>query len=164
MIYTKQIIFISLAILMLSCTREPQRIALTDPGFGITATTIHSRDEGEDVPILLKSDDIIKGIQFTLVWDASIGQVIKPALTSANPGFTISVNDSERGRIKVLVFSITGEEFNLADSSILSLPIRITNPDAEQFDLVFEDVIFAGPNATSYEIPVSHANLKIVGK
>jgi len=164
MIYTKPIIFISLAFLMLGCSQESNRIALTDPGFGITATTIHSRDEGEDVPILLKSEEVIKGIQFTMVWDARIGQVIKPALTSANPGFTISVNDSERGRMKVLVFSITGEEFNQTDSSIMSVPIRITDPEAQEFDLVFEDVIFAGPNATAYEIPVSHANLKIISK
>jgi len=145
----------------LSCSKETQQIELTNPGFGVTASTIDVVDEGFDVPVLLKSDEIIKGLQFTLSWDPAIAQVIQPVMTASNPGFTISSGDGVRGEMKVLIFSMTGDVMVTTNSTILNIPVRIIDPGAELFELSFNDAIFAGPSAVSYEIPITHANLKI---
>ncbi len=145
----------------LTCTQEVQKVELSSPGFGVTASSIDVADEGVDIPVLMKTDDVIKGMQFTLTWDPNIGQVIKPALTPANPNFTISASDGDLGEMKVLIFSMTGDVFNTDDPTVMNIPVRITDPDASMFSLAFKDAIFAGPSAIAYEIPVSHARLKI---
>jgi hypothetical protein len=114
-----------------------------------------------DIPVLLKSSDVIKGIQFTLTWNSSVGQVLKPSLTASNPNFTVSTSEGNRGEMKVLIFSLTGDLINTEDDTIMTIPVRIINAEASDFTLAFKDVIFAGPNAISYDIPVFHANLKI---
>ena len=144
-----------------SCSQDVQKVELSNPGFGITASSIDAADEGVDIPVLMKTDDIIKGMQFTLTWDPSIGQVIKPSLTATNPGFTISASEGGLGQMKVLIFSMTGAVFNTTDPAIMTIPVRIINPDAPDFTLAFNNAIFAGPSATAYEIPVLHAKLKI---
>lgn len=151
----------SITLLLISCSSEPKEKDLTSPGFGVTATSIRAADEGVDIPVLLKSDEIIKGMQFTLAWDPNIGQVIQPVLTEANQGFTVSSSDGERGEMKVLIFSMTGDILSTTESVVMNIPIRITDLESETFDLFFYDAIFAGPKAVSYEIPVTHANLKI---
>ncbi|MBC8193564.1 MAG: hypothetical protein ISR87_04455 [Candidatus Marinimicrobia bacterium] len=148
-------------LILLSCSQEAQIIELSDPGFGVTASSIDAADEGVDIPVLMKTDDIIKGIQFTLTWDPAVGQVIKPSLTSSNPGFTVSSSEGGRGEMKVLIFSMPGDVFNMSDPTIMTIPVRIINPDAPLFVLAFKDAIFAGPNGVAYEIPVFHAKLKI---
>ncbi len=155
------IILITL-VMFLSCSRETQNVELSNPGFGVIRTNIEVLDEGVDLPVLLRTDDIIKGIQFTLSWNPSVAQVIKPALTPTNPGFTISSSNGSQGEMKVLIFSMSGDVLNTTDSIIMTIPVRIIDPDAKLFNLVFKDVIFAGPGAVSYEIPVSQANLKVI--
>ncbi len=155
-------LIIVLLLLLQSCSKETSNRELSHPGFGVTETTIKAVDAGVDLPVLLKTDDIIKGIQFTLSWDASIGQVLQPALTAANPGFTISSGEGDRGEMKVLIFSMTGDEINTTDPKIMTIPVRIIDPDASRFALAFKDAIFAGPSAVAYEIPVTHAKLEII--
>ncbi|MBT4036207.1 MAG: hypothetical protein HOB84_04080 [Candidatus Marinimicrobia bacterium] len=154
-------LLVTLLLFFLSCSQEVQTVELSNPGFGITASSIDAAAEGVDIPVLMKTDDIIKGIQFTLTWDPGVGQVIKPTLTAANPGFTISSSEGGRGEMKVLIFSMTGAVFNTTDPAIMTIPVRIINPDAPDFTLAFNNAIFAGPSATAYEIPVLHAKLKI---
>ncbi|NQT63895.1 MAG: hypothetical protein HQ556_13120 [Candidatus Marinimicrobia bacterium] len=148
-------------LIFLSCSQEVQKVELSNPGFGVTASSIDAADEGVDIPVLMQTDDIIKGIQFTLTWDPNVGQVIKPTLTATNPGFTISSSEGGQGEMKVLIFSMTGDVFNTSDPTIMTIPVRITDPDAPVFAMAFKDAIFAGPSAIAYEIPVLHAKLKI---
>ena len=148
-------------LILVSCSQEVQEVELSKPGFGITATSIDATDEGVDIPVLMKTNDVIKGMQFTITWNPSVGQVLKPALTSTNPGFTISSSEGGEGEMKVLVFSMTGDVFNTSDPTIMTIPVRIIDPDAPLLKLVFKNAIFAGPSAVSYEIPVLHANLRI---
>ncbi|MBC8375600.1 MAG: hypothetical protein H8E26_06100 [FCB group bacterium] len=148
-------------LIFLSCSQEVQQVELSNPGFGVTASSINAADEGVDIPVLMKTEDIIKGMQFTLTWDPNVGQVIKPSLTATNPSFTISASEGGRGEMKVLIFSMTGDVFNTSDPTIMMIPVRITDPDASVFTLAFKDAIFAGPSAIAYEIPVLHAKLKI---
>ena len=151
-------------VLLASCSRESRELELNNPGFGVMATTIDAQAEGVDLPIHIKSDEVIKGIQYTMVWDPSVGQVMQPQLTEANSDFTISSTDGLGGKMKVLIFSMTGVELNMEESSIMNIPVRILDPEATDFTIIFEDVIFAGPNASSYSIPISHANLEIIRK
>jgi len=64
--------------------------------------------------------------------------------------------------MKVLIFSMHGDALDLSDAHIFNVPVEITNSEATQFILSFEDVVFAGPNASSYEIPVTPADLMVV--
>ena len=148
-------------LLLLSCSQDIQIVELTNPGFGVTASSINATDEGVDIPVLMKTDDVIKGMQFTLTWDPGVSQVLKPSLTASNSGFTISSSEGGKGEMKVLIFSMTGEVFNTSDPNIMTIPVRIINPDAPTFALAFKNAIFAGPSAVAYEIPVHHANMKI---
>lgn len=149
-------------VFIISCSRDvPTTLELSNPGFGITQTTIDARPEGVDVPVLIKTNDVIKGLQFTLSWNPELGQVIKPSLTDANPGFTISAGEAVNGEMKILIFSMQGEAFDTKEQVIMNIPIRIIDPDADLFTLTFRNTIFAGPGAISYEIPVTHARLKI---
>lgn len=157
----KYYLLITIFFLLVSCSKKAQIIELSDPGFGVTASSIGAADEGVDVSVMMKTDDIIKGMQFTLGWDPDVGQVIKPSLTSSNPGFTISASEGDRGEMKVLIFSMAGDVFNTSDPTVMTIPVRIINPEATFFTLTFENAIFAGPSAVSYDIPVFHANLKI---
>lgn len=158
---TKFSILAIITLALIACSSEPKERKLTSPGFGVTATSIRVADEGIDIPVLLISDEVIKGMQFTLSWNPNVGQVIKPALTESNQGFTISSSEGERGEMKVLIFSMTGDVLNTAEPVVMNIPIRIIDPEAEAFELFFYDAIFAGPKAVSYEIPVTHAKLKI---
>jgi|FLOH01.1.fsa_nt_gi hypothetical protein len=157
-----QLISIGALTLLMSCSSEtPNNMEISDPGFGIVASSVDARLEGVDIPILLKSADVIKGIQFTMSWDPEIGQVIEPSLTELNPGFTVSSSEGTNGQMKVLIFSMTGDVLNTNELKFMTVPVRIIDREAQTFDLSFKDVIFAGPNATSYSIPVTHAKLKI---
>jgi len=158
---TKISLLLTSLIICISCSQETQQIELTNPGFGVIASSIDIVDEGFDLPVLLQSDDIIKGVQFTLSWDPAVAQVIQPAMTAANAGFSISSSDGERGEMKVLIFSMAGDVLNTTDPTILTIAIRIIDPEAELFELSFNDAIFAGPNAVSYAIPITHAKLKV---
>ena len=155
------ILLIAATMIFLSCSPEAQKVELSNPGFGVIATSIDVVAEGVDLPVLLRTDDIIKGIQFTLSWDPTIGQVIKPVLTAMNPGFTISSSDGARGEMKVLIFNMSGDELITSDPSIMTIPVRILDSNAIDFAMTFKDVMFAGPGGAAYEIPVTHANLKI---
>ncbi|NQV42967.1 MAG: hypothetical protein HQ506_11490 [Candidatus Marinimicrobia bacterium] len=154
-------LLLAIVLLFISCSQETQVVELSDPGFGVIATNIEAVDEGVDIPVLMKTNDVIKGMQFSLTWDPTVGQVIKPTLTSSNPGFTISSSEGGRGEMKVLIFSMTGDILDTSNPNIVTIPVRIIDPDAALFTLAFEDAIFAGPNAVAYDIPVLHANLKI---
>lgn len=157
----KYYLLAALFLIFPSCSPQAPLAELSDPGFGVIASSIEAIDEGVDIPVLMKTADVVKGIQFTLTWDPAVGQVLKPALTATNPGFTISASEGGRGVMKVLIFSMSGEILETSNPNIMTIPIRIINPDAPLFKLEFKDAIFAGPNAMSYPIPVQHANLKI---
>ncbi len=157
----KYYLLITIFFFFLSCSQKAQIVELSDPGFGVTTSSIDAADAGVDIPVLMKTDEIIKGMQFTLGWDPVIGQVIKPSLTASNPGFTISASEGGRGEMKVLIFSMAGDVFNTSDLTVMNIPVRIISPEADFFTLRFENAIFAGPSAVSYEMPVFHANLKI---
>lgn len=144
-----------------SCAKQESTNVLSSPGFGIIETSVTTSVAGVDLPVYLKSDDIIRGIQFTLHWDETVGQVIKPELTEANPGFTVSAGEASGGQMKVLIFSMSGDDLVVGDNAFLTIPIRIIDTEASAFKITFKDPIFAGPKASSYSIPVSHANLKI---
>jgi len=157
-----QMIFIVAPAFLMSCSSETlEKIEISDPGFGIVAASVDSHIEGVDIPVLLKSADVIKGIQFTLSWDSEIGQVIEPKLTDMNNGFTISSSEGIEGQMKVLVFSMTGEVLNTTELELMTIPVRIIDQEADTFNLSFRDVIFAGPNAASYSIPITNAKMKI---
>jgi len=160
--HAKYRLMIVTLMVLVSCSQDMEtKIELSNPGFGITETSIKAMDEGIDLPVLLKTDDVIKGMQFTLSWDPSIGQVIQPTLTNTNPGFTLSAGVAGNGEMKILIFSMQGDVFNTGESTIMTIPVRIIDPDATIFSLTFKDAIFAGPGAVSYPIPVTHARLKI---
>ncbi|NQV15042.1 hypothetical protein HQ531_06250 [bacterium] len=157
-----RLIIISTAlILLISCTSEKQKIELSDPGFGVVETSIDAGSKVVNLPVLINTQEEIKGIQFTMTWDEEVAKVGKPHLTKLNSGFTVSTGAPARGQMKVLVFSMAGDVLNTLEPEILSIPITIIDPAAAEFSLIFENAIFAGSNAKSYEIPVSHANLKI---
>ncbi len=159
--YLKHYLILIVSILLISCSGEPAKIELSNPGFGVVETSIEARSEGVDLPVLLKTDEAIKGIQFTLAWEPSIGIVGTPVLTGNNSGFTITAKTRTNGTMKVLIFSMTGEELNTKDPEIMRIPVSILDPESSLFTLEFEKVIFAGPNARSYDIPVTDARLKI---
>jgi len=148
--------------IFMGCSSRSDELELTDPGFGITATRIKAADSGVDIPVLLQSDDPIKGLQFTLEWNPKLGQVIKPVMTEKNAGFTISTSEVSGGVMKVLAFSMSGDQLDTSDPVIMHIPIRITDSSTDSFELLFQDVIFAGPAAASYDIPITHAKLKVI--
>ncbi len=147
--------------LTISCAKKVQNVAISDPGFGITTTIIEARSEGVDIPVFMKTQDVIKGFQFTLKWNPSVGQVLAPQLTDANSGFTVSAGEGTDGAMKVLVFSMSGDILQVPDTEILTIPVRIIDSDATTFSITLADAIFAGPKATSYNIPVTHGRMTI---
>ncbi len=158
----KRYIFVLLVLaLFSSCSRETPPVELSDPGFGIVQTSIDAGDETVDLPVLIRTDKEIKGIQFTLTWDASIAKVGEPELTALNPDFTVSSRKGSIDKMKVLVYSLTGAVMNVSDPTILTIPMSIIDSQAKTVSLVFDKPVFAGPNAISYTIPVTHAKLRI---
>ncbi|MEA3287288.1 MAG: hypothetical protein U9Q77_07925 [Candidatus Marinimicrobia bacterium] len=154
--------FIPLLILILFnfCSKQSPEVQLSDPGFGVVETHIDV-DKVVDLPVLIKFDQVIKGIQFTLTWDTAIVKVGQPELTELNSGFTVSTSKGTGGEMKVLVFSMTGDVLNTSEPEILSIPISVLDSLADQVSLLFDKAVFAGPNALSYDIPVTHANLTV---
>jgi len=144
-----------------SCSRELPEKSLSRPGFGVTQTRIIADGSETELPVLLNTTDIIKGLQFTLVWDVNQVRVGEPRLTETNPDFTVSVGNSRNGRMKVLVFSMTGGAMNTTDPEILKLPVRVIDPKADEVQIRLDKAVFAGPHAKSYAIPVTHAQLTV---
>lgn len=152
------------AFLFMHCAQEPAKIELSNPGFGMVETSIAIRAEGTDLPVLLNTDQAIKGIQFTMVWDPTLAVVGQPVLTPTNSGFTVSAKKNINGTMKVLVFSMTGDVLNTTDPHVMNIPVSILEIEATKISIDFEDVIFAGPSATSYDIPVTQARLKVTDR
>ena len=157
----QKLLLVSL-ILIMGCSREAPEQSLTDPGFGVTTLEIKAGAGPTNLPVYLKSAEPVKGIQFTLKWDPTIGQVSQPVLAPGNPGFTVSSNQGRPGSMKVLVFSLQGDILDPNQQEILNIPIEISSSAAERFTLRFDEAVFAGPSAKSYAIPVSHADLRIM--
>ncbi len=157
----RYIIILITLVLISACTREAPKSELSDPGFGVLEDIIEAGVGLVHLPVLLKSDQVIKGIQFTLAWDTTIAKLGKPLLTDLNPGFNVSTSEAVDGQMKVLIFSLTGDELNTLVPEILTIPVSLINPQADQLILSFEEAVFAGPNAMSHKIPISHAKLKV---
>lgn len=159
--HLKHISILILLILLISCDSDKTRIELTTPGFGVVETSIDATSKTVDLPVLINTQDEIKGVQFTLKWDTKIAEVGQPKVNELNPGFTVSAGKAVNGQMKVLMYSLAGEVLNTSESQILTIPITIINSEADNFSLIFDNAVFAGPNAKSYEIPVTHAQLKL---
>ena len=157
----KRILAGMMIVMLIACTGNTPEKTLSTPGFGVVETRIAATAGEVEIPILLKTTDVIKGLQFTLVWDKNQVRVGEPLLTETNPGFTVSTGNGRQGRMKVLVFSMTGEEMNTSDPEILKLPVRVVDPQAQDVMIQFDKAVFAGPHAKSYAIPVSNAQLKV---
>ncbi len=157
----KYILILLSLILFLSCSKEPPEVTLSDPGFGVVETQINAGPKVVDLPVLFNTELEVKGIQFTLTWDATIAKVGQPQLTDQNPGFTVSTSKGGQGAMKVLIFSMTGDVLNTLDPEIMTIPVSILDPQAEAVSLIFDQAVFAGPNAMSYDIPITHASLTI---
>ena len=156
-------IFVFLYLLILiGCASEKQKPVLSDPGFGVTAVEIQAGAEDVEIPVYLKYDEPVKGIQFTLVWDAAKVEVSKPILLDTNPSFTVSNNEPRNGQMKVLIFSMQGNILDVSDPEVFRLPLKLIDKEAPEVELRFENAVFAGPSASSYDIPITHAKIKIV--
>ena len=159
---TKSLAVLLMLFLLTACSSDSVEVELTDPGFGFTWKQISAEPAGFDVPIHLKYPEPMKGIQFTLVWDPSEGMVGEPVLREPNQSFSLSVNKKTPGRMKVLIYSMTSETFDLSSSHIMDLPVSILSREVQQFKLMFEDAIFAGPQAAAYTLPISHGQFEVL--
>ncbi len=149
-------------VFLVGCSSDSKDPVLTSPGFGITKSEVSRSISETEIPVYLKYDEPVKGIQFTLDWDPDQADVGQPVINATNPGFTVSSKSAPGGRMKVLIFSMQGDVFDLTDPEVFRLPIKITDENCTEFNLRFEDAVFAGPSAASYDIPVSHAKFKVV--
>ena len=146
-------------LLITTCGKEVKVESFPNPGFGFNQSSIHQRDGM--LPLLLAHDQPIKGVQFTLRWDPSQLKLETPLVTESNSEFTVSANPGTPGRMKVLLFSFQGGELDLTDSQILQIPYAVTSQSIQKISIQLEDVVFAGPAATSYEIPVSQGDFEV---
>lgn len=159
---SSRIFGVIIVLMFIGCSTERKEKELSEPGFGITAIDIKAGKDEIGIPVYLKFNEDVKGIQFILSWDETIAEISQPEMTRTNPNFTVSNNQARDGKMKVLIFSMQGDVMDVTDPHIFDLPIEIINDEASELTVHFEDVVFAGPNASSYEIPVTHAQLAIL--
>jgi len=146
---------------LLACSKAPDKKVLSTPGFGIIEDQIAGSGQTVELPVLLNTDQDIKGLQFTLIWDPAIARVGPPQLTAENPDFTVSTGNGRDGRMKVLVFSMTSAIMHTENPVILTLPVTVIATAGQEVSIQFAKAVFAGPNAKSYTIPVTHAQLEV---
>jgi len=158
----KNLGLVAFFILLISCTTEESpKAQLSNPGFGVIETSISRDVNTTNLPVLIKTDQVIKGLQFTLTWDGTAAKIGQPQLTGLNSKFTVSVGKASAGQMKVLVFSMTGEALDTSEPVFMTIPVSILDSETEEISIFFNKAVFAGPNASSYDIPVTHAQLKV---
>ncbi len=159
--FIKSSIVLSIFIMLIACTEEGSQNTLSEPGFGIVETRISALENTTQIPVLLKTDELIKGLQFTLSWDTTLVTVGPPELNDLNASFTLKVGEGSLGKMKVLVFSMSGDALDTSEPAFMMLPVTLFDTQADVIDIFLNDVVFAGPQAASYSIPVTHAKLKV---
>jgi len=149
-----------LMIVVASCSRQSDA-DLPAEGFGILDQQLRAGAKLE-VPVYLRTSETLKGIEFVLEWDVNAIQVDTPVLAEALTDFSVHARQHGPGRLKVLVFSMAGAVFDLKDPWILKIPITALPSDGGSTTLAIGSAIFAGPGATSHELPLHSCQLEIL--
>ncbi len=154
----KLLIIVTAGLVVLGCGKKaPEPDQRT--GFGISAVEI---GPGEvDLSVYLNYPQTVKGIEFMLSWNSDELEVKTPVLLPGNETFSVHARSYEPDRMKVLVFSMQGDAIKMLDGGILKIPVRTADDFSGPTELAFLDPVFAGPNATSYDIPVENGIISV---
>ncbi len=152
MSYRRQLFLLFFTLLMAACgERTPP---LPEEGFGAFDQQFQVGRETR-VPVYLTTSKPVKGVEFMLSWNPELVRVATPEIRTAHAGFSVHARTHAPGLMKVLVFNMRGGAFDLSDPWILEIPV--TPATAGEGRLTLGSAVFAGPNATSYDLPVRSA-------
>jgi hypothetical protein len=144
------IVVLVLAVLI-ACTSEKGSGEIS--GFGFKAIELNSGQEKE-IPLILNTTEQVKGIEFMLEWDPAQIRVKTPELLPGNESFSVHARAYGDNQMKVLLFSMQSAVLTPMASGILRVPVEPVNEFEGDTQLKIINTVFAGPNATSYDIPV----------
>jgi len=100
----------------------------------------------------------VAGAQFEIEYDPDQLSFSTPILTERTDGFVVQYKDDKNGKLKVVMYSLTGEAIQPGKGNILSLPAEANPNLSEELKIDLTDVVLANPGAVV--IPVSgYSNL-----
>lgn len=100
----------------------------------------------------------VAGAQFEIEYDPDQLSFSTPILTERTDGFVVQYKDDKNGKLKVVMYSLTGEAIQPGKGNILSLPAQTNSNLSEELKIDLTNVVLANPGAVV--IPVSgYSNL-----
>ncbi|MCF7797114.1 MAG: hypothetical protein K9N11_05340 [Lentisphaeria bacterium] len=103
------------------------------------------------VPLMLKTQDKVMGIQFDVVWDSSMITVGEPQLSLDNEHMSIRTRD-KGDRKTVIIFSLQGTAMDLVSNEVLKFPVIVHTEKSGDTPLHLTQVIVAGQGAEQLDI------------
>jgi hypothetical protein len=128
-------------------------------GFGIGEYQISAGDAR--IPVYLRHTEPVKGVEFILSWDSTALELRAPALAPGNESFSIHSRERDGSQMKVLVFSMQGEPLRQSEDGLLYIPVTTVEGFQGTTELNFLQPVFAGENASSYDIPVDNGLISV---
>lgn len=144
---------------VIACSKEEVAVESAQPGFGIGEVEINSG--AAKIPVFLRYDKPVKGVEFVLSWNLSELEVKSPILLPGNESFSVHSKVRDGNQLKVLVFSMKGDAMDLSNEIILHLPVVSMDGFKGISQLSFSDYVFAGGNSASYDIPVENGIISV---
>lgn len=156
-------IAITVALMVFACGKGDSKSDAVEipPGLALGNLTA-AYGQTIEVPMTLKTDELIMGLQFDLVWDTSLVKIGEPVMVLDNQHMSIKTRMNE-GRLRTLIFSVQSKPMNLVTNEVLKIPVTVRSRLVGQTPLQLTQVIVAGSDAHQLQVPVQSGVIKLSG-
>lgn len=160
---TNALLMTALVVVLVACGNKNSKPASADIPEGLALGNVTgSAGQTLDVPLTLKSEDPVLGMQFDVVWDTSLVTLGEPVMVANNQHMSVRTKLTE-GRLRTLIFNTQSRPMDLTAGKILTLPVTIHSQMVGETPLQLTQVIVAGPNAKQIEVPIQFGRVHLTG-
>ena len=115
-----------------------------------------------NLPMTLKSELPVLGLQFDIAWDTSLVTLGEPVMVASNEFMSIR-SKMGAGRSRSLIFNTQSKAMDLTAGEILTIPVTIHSRMVGETPIQLTQVIVAGSNAKQIDLPVLSGKIVLSG-
>ena len=151
---------IGIANRILNITSKPVLQAPSTPVTISLDRVMTMQDGGPAIPVSVRSDQMVAGLQMTLTFDPAKLAVGTPQLPGRSAGMTLQ-SHTDDGQIRLVLFSPDGYGITAGDGHILFIPVRILNGTPA---VTMSQVVLADRQAQAISVIPGNAAVQVTGK
>lgn len=105
---------------------------------------------------------MVRGLQFSLEYDADQMSLRSPQLVRAQDDVIVSVNESEKGVMNVVLINLGGGALDISSGSVLTIPLDFTgNGNKSSAKIALSNTVLAGPTGELIPVAVKSGTIDV---